>query len=194
MSRIGPANAPPLSPGEPNRTYGIIAWAIITPALDALVVSLRFVVRKRIVKSISWDDWTILAAVLISSRTGNFIGGALVIVEVHYGFGRHKQDLTPRDYREFERFSYGEWIQTFATMMFTKVSICLFLLRIVIGRTFIRSLQAAIAILVLSNIALTLMWILQCRPADDAWMQPQKPGFCFGKETLKGIILAQASQ
>ena len=76
--------------------------------------------------------------------------------------------------------------------MFTKVSICLFLLRITITPAFIRPLQAAIAILVTSNIVLSLVWILQCTPhLDKAW-NDRLPGKCFSKGQLERIIISQA--
>lgn len=115
-------------------------------------------------------------------------------MEVHYGFGRHKTDLTKQEYTDFTRYSYGEWIQTFATLMFKKVSICLFLLRIVISKAFIRSLQLLIGALVLSNIILTILWIVQCRPVWLSWVNPETPGSCFTQLTLQRIILAQASK
>ena len=122
------------------------------------------------------------------------IGTALVLVEVHYGFGRHIQYLTPYQIQEFHKYTYGEWIQTFATLMFTKISICLFLLRIAIHKTFIRPLQALILFLILSNVILTLLWILQCRPVAQAWDTQDYNGFCFGKGQLERIIIAQASK
>ena len=122
------------------------------------------------------------------------MGCALVVVEVHYGFGRHKTDLSQESYLEYVRYSYGEWIQTFATLMFTKVSICLFLLRIVMGKAFVRSLQALIIVLVLSNIVLTIIWILQCRPVYLAWVTLEEPLSYFTEVELQRIILAQASE
>ena len=76
--------------------------------------------------------------------------------------------------------------------MFTKVSICLFLLRITITKAFIRPLQAAIIILVVSNIILSLLWILQCTPhLDKAW-NDKSAGKCFSKGQLERIIISQA--
>ena len=78
--------------------------------------------------------------------------------------------------------------------MFTKVSICLFLLRITITPAFIRPLQAAIVILVVSNVVLTLVWILQCTPhLDKAW-NDKVSGKCFSKGQLERIIISQARQ
>ncbi|MCJ1368199.1 hypothetical protein MMC16_007340 [Acarospora aff. strigata] len=113
--------APPL--GDENRQPGIIVMAIVLTVLADLVVGLRMIVRKWVVRNIGWDDWTIVAAVL-----GITVGMALVIVEVHYGFGRHKYYLSQHEFKQFQKYSYGEWIQTFATLMFTKVSICLLIL------------------------------------------------------------------
>ena len=78
--------------------------------------------------------------------------------------------------------------------MFTKVSICLFLLRITITPAFIRPLQAAIAILIVSNVVLSLVWILQCTPhLDKAW-NDKVSGKCFSKGQLERIIISQARQ
>ena len=118
---------------------------------------------------------------------------ALDFVEVHYGFGRHKASLTPHQLREFQKYTFGEWIQTFATLMWTKVSICLFLLRIPVQKVFIRPLQAALVILFLSNVVLTILWIVQCRPVAAAW-DSSIDGECFSKRQIECIIFAQASK
>ncbi len=84
--------------------------------------------------------------------------------------------------------------KTFATLTFTKISICLFLLRITITKNFIRPLQAAIVLLVVSNVILSLVWIFQCTPhLDKAWNN-QQPGKCFSKGQLERIVISQASK
>lgn len=118
---------------------------------------------------------------------------ALDFVEVHYGFGRHKQYLTPHELQEFQKYTWGEWIQTFATLMWTKVSICLFLLRIPVTKWLIRPLQAALVVLVVSNVILTILWIVQCRPVAAAWDESLN-GTCFSKDQLRSIVFAQASR
>ena len=117
----------------------------------------------------------------------------MVLVEVHYGFGRHKIFLTPYQIQEFKKYTFGEWIQTFATLMWTKVSICLFLLRIPVQKRFIRPLQAALAMLILSNVVLTILWTVQCHPVAGAW-DDSIDGNCFSKRQLECIIFAQASK
>jgi hypothetical protein len=139
-----------------------------------------------IVRSVGWDDYTILFATL-----GIIIGCGLVVVQVHYGLGRHKFYLTKWQYIEFEKYSYGEWIQTFQTLMFNKLSICFFLLRIPVEKRFIRPIQGTIIALIVSNIVLTLVWIFQCNPIARSWNK-QTPGTCFTDAQLQRIIISQA--
>lgn len=77
--------------------------------------------------------------------------------------------------------------------MWTKVSICLFLLRIPIRKIFVRPLQASVVILIVSNVVLTLTWILQCHPVDAAW-NLNVNGKCLSRGQLLRVIIAQASK
>ena len=78
--------------------------------------------------------------------------------------------------------------------MFTKISICLFLLRITITKAFVQPLQAAITVLALSNVVLSLVWIFQCTPHIDKAWNDDMPGKCLSRGQLERIILAQASE
>ena len=118
---------------------------------------------------------------------------AFDFVKLHYGFGRHKIFLTSHQIQEFKKYIFGDWIQTFATLMWTKVSICLFLLRIPVQKCFIRPLKAALVILILSNVVLTILWIVQCQPVAAAW-DDSINGKCFSKRQIECIIFAQASK
>lgn len=132
------------------------------------------------------DDYTIFFATL-----GIILGTTVVGFELHYGFGRHKYYLSEEHYVESQKYSYANWIQTFQTLMFTKISICFFLLRIPVKKRYIRPIQAAIVFLVVTNIILTLLWILQCNPVAKAWNK-QKSGTCFTEAQLQRIIISQA--
>ena len=137
----------------------------------------------------------------------------LVIAEIAYGYGRPAYYLTQHQFQEFSKYVYGEWLQvrrflsrtrllntdfdyikTFATLTFTKVSICLFLLRLTVTKVSIRPLQIAVIILIISNIVLSLIWIFQCRPhLDKAW-NSKMPGSCFSKGQVERIIISQAGK
>ncbi len=177
-----------LSPpnGDENRQGGILATTFIVTILASVAVTLRMATRKWIIRSVGWDDYTILFAAF-----GIIIGCGLVVVQVHYGLGRHKFYLTQWQYIEFTKYAYGEWIQTFQTLMFNKISICFFLLRIPVEKHFIRPIQGTIIVLVISNIVLTLLWIFQCNPVGRAWNK-QTHGICFTDAQLQRIIISQA--
>lgn len=172
--------------GDVNKGLGVIITTSIIVRLTAVVVALRWSVRLWITKKVWWDDWTILFAIL-----GDIIGAGLDFVEVHYGFGRPQYYLTEWQIIEFRKYTYGEWIQTFATLMWTKISICLFLLRIPVTKALIRPLQGAVVFLAISNGILTILWIAQCRPVAAAWNN-NIMGFCFSRGQQERIIIAQA--
>ena len=126
---------------------------------------------------------------LPSPQVGNTIGAGLDFVEVHYGFGRRQAYLSDHQLNEFRKYTYGEWIQTFFTLMWTKVSICLFLIRLPQSKRLKRPLQWAVAFLLLSNVVLSVMWIMQCQPIHAAW---DDDGKCLSKNAKEGIVLTQA--
>lgn len=172
--------------GDENRQGGIMATTFIVTILACAVVALRMGTRIWIVKNVGPDDYMILLAAI-----GIVIGLGLVVVQVHYGFGRHKYYLTGWNYIEFTKYAFGEWTQTFQTLMFTKLSICFFLLRIPVEKIFIRPIQAMITILVVSNVVLTFVWLFQCTPVDGAWNK-KKTARCFTDAQLQRIIISQA--
>lgn len=77
--------------------------------------------------------------------------------------------------------------------MFTKVSICIMMLRITTNKTYIKALQALIAALILSNIILSILWIVQCTPdPEKAWDYKSRGSSCFSRTKLERIIISQA--
>ncbi|KAI4125962.1 MAG: hypothetical protein LQ338_003988 [Usnochroma carphineum] len=169
---------------EGNWGQPMVALTAFFLALVILVLALRIFTRIWLVHAFWWDDFTIILAVL-----GTTIGAALDFVEVHYGFGTHQRFLTPHELHEFRKYTYGEWIQTFATLMWTKVSICLFLIRIPQSRALKKPLQWAAAFLLFSNTILTVLLIMQCQPIHAVW---DDDGRCLSLSAKEGIVLAQA--
>lgn len=180
------SSGPPPQYGDENRQGGILATTFTVTILASVVVALRMGTRIWIVRNVGWDDYTILCAAL-----GIIIGCGLVVVQLHYGLGRHKFYLTKWQFIEFTKYSYGEWIQTFQTLMFNKLSICFLLLRIPVEKHLIRPIQGAIVFLIVSNIVLTLLWIFQCNPIAGSWNK-QTPAKCFTDAQLQRIIISQA--
>ena len=122
-------------------------------------------------------------------QLGTTIGCSLCFVEVHYGFGKHIQFLNEYELRQFRKYTFGEWIQTFATLMWTKVSICLFLIRIPNNQKIRTAMYWCVGFLVISNTVLTVMWIMSCQPVRTAWYGE---GICMSKHEKEAIIMTQA--
>ncbi|KAI4266380.1 MAG: hypothetical protein LQ337_008809 [Flavoplaca oasis] len=169
---------------EGNWGPPIIILTAVFLAIVIFVLALRIFTRVWIVHAFWWDDFTIILAVL-----GTTIGAALVFVEVHYGFGKHQQFLSDHEIRQFRKYTYGEWIQTFATLMWTKVSICLFLIRLPQSKALKRPLQWTVAFLLFSNTICTTILIMQCQPLHAAW---DDDGRCMSLSAMEALVLTQA--
>ncbi|KAI4253481.1 MAG: hypothetical protein L6R42_007563 [Xanthoria sp. 1 TBL-2021] len=169
---------------EGNWGPPIIILTAVFLAIVLFVLALRIFTRVWIVHAFWWDDFTIILAVL-----GTTIGAALDFVEVHYGFGKHQQFLSDHEIRQFRKYTYGEWIQTFATLMWTKVSICLFLIRLPQSKALKRPLQWTVAFLLFSNTICTTILIMQCQPLHAAW---DDNGRCMSVSAMEALVLTQA--
>ena len=78
--------------------------------------------------------------------------------------------------------------------MLTKVSVCLLLLRIHPSKKVKMPIQSLICFLLLSNVALSLLWAFQCIPMDAAWnATKRKTAKCFREDQIDRIIMCQAS-
>ena len=64
-------------------------------------------------------------------------------------------------------------------------------MRIPTARALIRPLQAAVIGLIVSNLIITVLWIVQCQPVEGAWDSDIKAK-CFSRGQLQRIIMAQA--
>lgn len=174
--------------GDENRAGIMIGVFVGLNTMSCIFVVLRLYARLFLTKAARWDDWTIVLALV-----GSLIGAGLDFPEIHNGFGRHEYYLNDHQIQEFKKYTYGEWLQTFFTLMFTKVSICLLLLRISPSKRIIRPIQGLVVFLILSNVVLSLVWILQCIPVDGAWdATRQKTTKCFTQGQVQRIIISQA--
>ncbi|KAL9078274.1 MAG: hypothetical protein Q9157_002820, partial [Trypethelium eluteriae] len=176
---------PPPNPND-NRQLAILVNVCIDTPLAMVVVILRMITRIWVVRKVGWDDVCIVLCVL-----GHFIAMPIVIYEVHHGFGKHRQFISDQDFMNFTRLSYVEWVQTFQTLMFNKLSVCFFLLRLPASNPYKRPILGSIVGLIVSNVILTLVWIFQCWPVRKVW-HPSIDGQCMTNAQLERIIISQA--
>lgn len=117
----------------------------------------------------------------------------MIVLEVLNGLGRHEYYLTPIQRRHFQKFAWVDWMQTFLTLMFTKISICLFLLRIIIDQWLRRPIYALITLLVIFHMICVFLFLGICRPLRSYW-EVGVDGVCLGVGQVEGIIIAQGGK
>ena len=118
------------------------------------------------------------------------IGAGFITAEVLNGLGRHEYYLTPSQKRNFQAVGWADWIQVFITLCLTKVSICLFLLRIVDSRKVVRGMYVLIGFMVLFSSIFIFLFIGICRPLKAYW-DVGVNGWCFSNPQVESIVIAQ---
>ena len=113
-----------------------------------------------------------------------------VMLEVYWGLGQHKYYIKPDHWVGFLKYNYLDWCQVFLTLALCKIAICLFLLRISKFDRWRKFLYGMIAFLVVSHVAITLLFIFQCNPVNKVW-DVHVPGTCWSKWHLEILIIVQ---
>ena len=133
---------------------------------------------------------------LVSEQMVNAVGMGFVMLEVDYGLGRHVQYLPPDHYEGFLKYNFLDWIQVFITLALSKISICLFLLRISKFERWRWFLFGLIGFLVVTHVPLTLLFIFQCIPLQKNWetVEEAVPGHCMSKKAVEKIIIVQGGE
>ena len=119
------------------------------------------------------------------------MGASLVTAEVLAGgLGRHSYYLQPSQRRLFAALGWSDWIQTFITLMFTKISIALFLLRIVDSRKVRMAMYALIGCLVFFTTIFVCLFLGVCRPLKAYW-NTEMDAVCLSDNVFENIVIAQ---
>lgn len=124
----------------------------------------------------------------------SIVGFGLTVAKVNSGYGRHLYYLTPG------QTSFALKMENIATpflilsTMFTKISFCLFLLRIFMNnRVWKRAIYIIIALIAATNISSAIIVLPQCKPAAKLW-NPNIKGTCWPRETQIGIAYYQGGK
>lgn len=110
-----------------------------------------------------------------------------------YGFGRHSYYLPPADAITASKWSRSAIPPNLASSLLARVSLCLFLLRIVEGRRgYTIFLWCVIGISTATTISTILISLLGCRPIEKLWNK-EAPGSCAPPRVTLILGIAQAS-
>ncbi|KAK1978808.1 hypothetical protein LZ30DRAFT_203692 [Colletotrichum cereale] len=141
----------------------VLPVAVLSAAVATAFVCMRFYTRIRILRTIGWEDWTILASLVFAIATS-----AGMITQLNFGLGEHLYYAWP---------SYPSYIEagTFTNLLYsvsitlTKISILLLYIRI-----FAYDLVCLLAKILLGVVAVSHAWIIAsilttCIPLSAAW-------------------------
>lgn len=176
--------APPPD-GDVDQGWALLAvcWSFIACALTSTI--LRVWVRSRITRNLGCDDYIAAAAMLTS-----LIGAGFITTEVLNGLGRHEYYLTSAQRRLFQAVGWADWIQTFITLALMKISICLFLLRIVDTKHVVRGMYALISCITLFTAVSVFLFLGVCRPLRAYW-DVGVNGVCLSDHQIESVVIAQ---
>ena len=121
------------------------------------------------------------------------MGASLVTAEVFNGLGRHEYYLESSQRRDYQALSWADWVQVFITLLLTKISICLFLLRIVNSRKVARLIHGLIGFMVLFTAVCVFLFLGICRPLKAYWDLGVQ-GTCLSDCQIESVIIAHGGR
>ncbi|PFH60356.1 hypothetical protein XA68_11098 [Ophiocordyceps unilateralis] len=160
-------NATATKCGEPvrDKSPGYVAVGTAFGILSSLCVIQRFAYKFWTKLDIGLDDWTTLAAMVISLPT--------IVFDAHIvgpnGMGRDTWTLSPDNINNFSLYFFVMEILYFADVALIKAALLFFYVRIFPAREVRRLLYGTLALVTIFGLAFICIAIFQCTPIDYYW-------------------------
>ncbi|KAJ3518194.1 hypothetical protein NM208_g14604 [Fusarium decemcellulare] len=164
----------------------LVVTSIVFLALSWLSVGLRTYTRAFLMKSYQADDWLMLIAQLIFTASCAFI-----LEGVRQGMGRHNEAIE-EDAAEVEALKW----QALATatyvmdMMFIKLSIGVFLLRLSVKKVYSWIIWVSLGIITIWSTVIFFWNLFQCSPVEKQWDFRIKDGHCVSADQIVSAAYA----
>ncbi|KAF4338167.1 integral membrane protein pth11 [Fusarium beomiforme] len=164
----------------------LVATAITLLSLSWFSVGLRTYTRAVLMKSLQVDDWLMLVAQAIFT-----VSCAFIIEGVQQGIGKHN-DAIKTDEAKVQALMW----QALATatyildMMFIKLSIGVFLLRLCVERVYNWIIWISLAIISIWSIVLFFWNLFQCKPVEMQWDFRITNGTCVNANQIVSAAYA----
>lgn len=175
-----------------------------------VLVNLRFYVRTRMVSKLWWDDFFLLLGMVrtqLESSTQctdccqlvSIVAFGLAVAKVNSGFGRHIYYLSPEQISFVVKLEFISIQASGLSSMFTRISICLFLLRIFVAdrvwnnRVWKRAMYIIIALIVVTTVSAAIVALFLCKPLEKLWNSDIK-GTCWPQETEDVVFYYQGGK
>ena len=118
----------------------------------------------------------------------------LYAAAVKSGAGRHMLYLSPDQQMQTVKFLYLSQFPCVASIMCTKMSICLFLLRFFKSNNiWKKSLYSLGVFVIITQVSSICAILLQCRPVERNWTLAVR-GTCWSHEVFSGLDYYQGSK
>ncbi|KAJ2986282.1 hypothetical protein NUW58_g5102 [Xylaria curta] len=165
----------------PNRGPELFAVCVTLLTVSVVAFALRIYTRVFIVKAWGVDDWWMSFAAITFTL---FVTSA--ITGIHYGTGRHYSDLKDADKEEAMKYWWLCYIWYCLTMITSKISIGVFLIRLTVSRIHHYIIYIVMLFTVASGVVFFFVTLFQCNPVTFFWDKDIKGGTCIDS----GIIAA----
>ncbi|GAW21843.1 hypothetical protein ANO14919_113690 [Xylariales sp. No.14919] len=167
--------------GVPNRGPELFAVCVTLLVVSVVAFGLRMYTRLVIVKTWGLDDW------FMSFATISFILFVTsAITGIHYGTGRHYADLEHDDIKQAMKYWWLCYIWYCVTMITSKISIGVFLLRLTVSRIHHLIIYVVMLFTVASGIVFFFVTIFQCSPIYYFW-DKDVSGVCINPEIIAAL-------
>lgn len=179
---MNPSFSRPLN-GDVNRGKPFIVLAIVFGFISIITTAVRLGVRT-VKHQLGWDDLFIGLA-----------SGLLIIqlvfngLQYHSGDGRHMYYLSDSQSRQALKWGYITEFFLFLIICITKISICLFVLRIKNSGWLKWSLYSLMTGLVITTTSCMIILFAQCQPIHAFW--DGNSGKCWNPSIYNNAIWAQ---
>ncbi|CAG8957378.1 hypothetical protein HYFRA_00010804 [Hymenoscyphus fraxineus] len=147
---------------ENQRQLIITAAVLLTQSWFAL--SLRMFVRLRLTKSFEIDDWLMAISQAIYTLLCIF-----VIRSVHFGLGKHNYELSIENQMMASKWKTLATLVYIINMVFIKLSIAFFLLRIATRKPYVWALKVSMVIITIWSIVTFFYYVFICTPIAAQW-------------------------
>ncbi|RSL39043.1 hypothetical protein CEP53_014365 [Fusarium sp. AF-6] len=169
-----------------DNSAALVSTAIIFMALSWLSVGLRTYTRAFLMKSYQLDDWLMLIAQVIFT-----VSCAFILEGVKVGLGRHNEAIKD-DWAEVDALKW----QALATatyvldMMFIKLSIGVFLLRLSVKPVYTWIIWISLAIITIWSTVIFFWNMFQCSPVEKQWDFRITGGHCVTADQIVSAAYA----
>ncbi|KAK8039792.1 Satratoxin biosynthesis SC1 cluster protein 4 [Apiospora rasikravindrae] len=168
----------------PNRGPELLAIDIAFAILALTACVLRVFTRTFMVKAFGVDD-----ILMVISTAFFLVYASFSMAGTHFGTGHHHKDLQVSNIQAAMKCWWMCYLTYTCSMITSKISIGLFLLRIAAKKIHQHIIYGAMTISVISGMAFFFVTLFQCNPSPYFWNRyvPGEPGSCVPSDVIIGL-------